>query len=488
MASQQILFAETIAGMKKAFKRKAYESDSDSELESYSNRGNKLKKRARFARQGQLAPTQGPSSYKETVEFAGTLRSIIHRNPPLLDEDGYEIDSDDDDERVEGATLASADINPYANVRLEQILAPLTASTDLPTHPTLSKPFVSKTLTNLVSQSCELMRRENQSLWRIRHLWTALCGDGTWMPCGLMVEPDDVTLYTEDHVARHLESLARSGHATGAPTSERNGSTPKHGPGGANDGGDAGRLEEVVRRSAEVPMTDAGASHSKQEAIATLKEANGREQTPAEARQKANNGDVSSGEFESKGVKRPRREGHGADDAAISSQETLHRAEAHERVDARVKDTDPSADATAPPRTGGDKAPSIASEGSSEQQAFIHPIFSMPTGARPDRNLGLPEHEAEDIRRLLSLFVQKQEEICRGATRLHHGLLRAERLRKDVLHWSKAEAHCGPNRDLSDGEDWYDRAEWGLTEDLKKGQDEEEEDTATAGKKTRNRR
>lgn len=41
------------------------ESDSDSEIESYSNRGNKLKKKARFARQGQLVPNNGPSSYKE---------------------------------------------------------------------------------------------------------------------------------------------------------------------------------------------------------------------------------------------------------------------------------------------------------------------------------------------------------------------------------------------------------------------------------------
>jgi hypothetical protein len=41
---------------------------------------------------------------------------------------------------------------------------------------------------------------------------------------------------------------------------------------------------------------------------------------------------------------------------------------------------------------------------------------------------------------------------------------------------------------MSDGEDWYDKEEWGLTEDLKKGQDEEEEDTTTTGKKTRNRR
>ena len=122
------------------------------------------------------------------------------------------------------------------------------------------------------------------------------------------------------------------------------------------------------------------------------------------------------------------------------------------------------------------------------EASYIHPMFLPPPNAKMDRNLGLPENEAEDIRRLLALYVQKQEEVCRGASRLHMGLLKAERLRKDVLHWSKAEAHCGPNRDMSDGEDWYDKEEWGLTEDLKKGQDEEEEDTQTTGKKTRNRK
>ena len=41
------------------------ESDSDSDIDNYSNRGNKLKKGARFAHKGQLVPSNGPSSYRE---------------------------------------------------------------------------------------------------------------------------------------------------------------------------------------------------------------------------------------------------------------------------------------------------------------------------------------------------------------------------------------------------------------------------------------
>lgn len=115
----------------------------------------------------------------------------------------------------------------------------------------------------------------------------------------------------------------------------------------------------------------------------------------------------------------------------------------------------------------------------------IHPLYLMPESARPGRDFGLPPDEAEDTRRLLMAFVQKQEEVVRGAEKLYEGLLRADRMRQTVFKWCKAEGHVG---EMSDGEDWYDKEEWGLDEDLKKGQGDEEEDTTTQGKKSRKTR
>lgn len=115
----------------------------------------------------------------------------------------------------------------------------------------------------------------------------------------------------------------------------------------------------------------------------------------------------------------------------------------------------------------------------------IHPIYLMPPSAHPDRDFGLPPAEAEDLRRMVMLYVQKQEEVCRGAEKLYVGLLRADQMRKTVFKWCKAEAHVG---EMSDGEDWYDKEEWGLDEDLRKGHDDEEDDAVTQGKKTRGRR
>ena len=116
---------------------------------------------------------------------------------------------------------------------------------------------------------------------------------------------------------------------------------------------------------------------------------------------------------------------------------------------------------------------------------IIHPLFHTPESARLDRDFGLPPNEAEDMRRLLTAYVQKQEEVVRGAEKLCEGLLRAERMRQTVFKWCKAEGHIG---EMSDGEDWYDKEEWGLEEDLKKGHEDEEEDNAAPGKKTRKTR
>lgn len=56
----------------------------------------------------------------QEVEHAGHRRSIISRNPPLIDEDGYSIDSDDDEDRVRDAVATAADADPYSSIRLER--------------------------------------------------------------------------------------------------------------------------------------------------------------------------------------------------------------------------------------------------------------------------------------------------------------------------------------------------------------------------------
>ncbi|KAH6696807.1 RXT2-like protein [Plectosphaerella plurivora] len=473
MASQQVLFGETIAAMKKAIKRTAYESDSDDEIEHYTNRGNKLKKRALFAHQGQLIPPSGPEVYRQNIDYAGQTRSIINQNPPILDDEGFELDSEDDvkDQRVRDAMTYASEMNPYASIRLEQLLAPLTAATDLPTHPTLSKSFTSETLTGLVRQGCEVVRKENQSLWRTRHLFTRLMGDHTWAPCGMMIGPNDVDLFT-DAIFDQKEAETVD-DKQGDLHQSTNGSTLQEpSPGGTQN------ADHVARDETATPNTDAKANGATTQ-IENIEhaESNGTEaQKPKETEPKTDSTLKVNGTAAS-------TKGSGANTPVGTRAE-----EGPENGDVEMQQDEPSEEQGAAANSTTVKPDEAVSATSQPDDTFIHPIFMPPAGAHPDKG-GLSEAEAEEMRRLVALYVQKQEEVCRGAHKLHEGLLRAERLRQTVLKWSKIEAHCGPNRDLSDGEDWYDKEEWGLSEDLKKGQDEEEEDnTATATKKTRNRR
>jgi hypothetical protein len=55
----------------------------------------------------------------QTITHAGFERDIISRRPTLYDDDGFEIDSDDDDEGAQAALLAAADFYPYSEIRIE---------------------------------------------------------------------------------------------------------------------------------------------------------------------------------------------------------------------------------------------------------------------------------------------------------------------------------------------------------------------------------
>lgn len=122
------------------------------------------------------------------------------------------------------------------------------------------------------------------------------------------------------------------------------------------------------------------------------------------------------------------------------------------------------------------------------------PLFLLPPTLATNQRappilsrLGLPVEEFMETRRLLMLFIQKQEESVRAYEAVLGKLTKAKRMREKLWEWCRAEGHVG---ELSDGEDWIDAEAWGLApDDLKKGKDEEDvegqEDTGRKGKRRR---
>ncbi|KAI9819951.1 MAG: hypothetical protein M1827_006521 [Pycnora praestabilis] len=546
MTAQAALIADTIAGMKKAFSREddGKASDSDTSIQQPSNRGNKLKRKARFVHEGQLDLPNGPRVYKRRTEHSGHRRYIINTNPRRFDADGDELEDDDVDEQ---ADTAAAEENPYSDVRLEYLLAPLTSAAGLATHPTLSTPYFSKTLSKMAQQACDMVHKEKASLWRMKHLLTRFRGDETWVPCGAFQSDNDSALFGPfaqelDHIASQVhdvngfeqdidfrvestkkQTVNNHNEANGTEIGEADICAQ------AMEGPDAIVGEEpdrVNNRGAvliDVPMIDTMESTHAASPTKVLDEAPScdpfaeqKEERPDAKIQHVQVGDgaINHTESNDEGLALERI------NAEVSTQDyppNLDIGQANGEIKEVVSDihADQNAEGEAsvnPEKTEKDREEldsqrashhmttrrqaHAASENTtsamtrsvspiSSVSPFVHPFFTISASAHPDRNFGLPSNEAEETRRVLLLYVQKQEEICRGAEKLCVGLLRADRMKSTVLKWAKAEAHVG---EMSDGEDWYDKDEWGLEEDLKKGHEEEEDEGANQGKKTRGRR
>lgn len=384
------------------------------------------------------------------------------------------------------------------------LLTPLTAASDLPDHPTLSKPFLSKTLTELTRQAGEMVQKEKASLWRIKHLLTRLSGDHTWIPCEMVETENDIAFFGDE---RDRQQGQQSGKNNSKVERDQAPMVPPN--------MDVGRAEEVKEVDSSMdPMGELEPQIPEQnEVAAELPTVSSTANiTETEAILKATSDTVETSPANSgpgKSLEEIPRVGQSSTamelTVGLPVEPSAGNAETQADVPEPADDMDVEGfgedqeDAPAPHRmrtraqahaasdnTATSRTRSMSPESGNE--LFVHPYFLAPRSSRPERDLGLPQAEAEETRRLLQLYIQKQEEVCRGAQRVYDGLLKADRYRRLVMKWAKAEAHVGANRDMSDGEDWYDKEEWGLDEDLKKGQDEEEEDAATTAKKTRTRR
>lgn len=365
-----------------------------------------------------------------------------------------------------------------------------------------------------------MMQKEKATLWKMKRLLTRLSGDHIWVPTALLETPNDISLFGDgrNEYREHLLEKTRS-EDTRSEDTAMNGATLAQ--------VDAATPELAVDNGAtenEIAMVDVPSQNgSGQEA----KVSTSVEPTVAEGVATATNGDSKATELEA-GEKAPEsheseneQNANGADkmDGVVTDGEPKtavtedaeepneDKTNQFEDPDTTLPDPDVPADDEAEendetdapePRRMRTRAQAQAASddnvrsrtrslSNSSNDSFIHPFFLAPPSAVPDRDIGLPTQEADETRRLLQLFVQKQEEVCRGSERLYEGLLKADRLRSDVMKWAKAEAHTGENG-MSDGEDWYDMEEWNLDEELKKGQDEDDEDAATTAKKTRTRR
>ncbi|KAL1306722.1 hypothetical protein AAFC00_005388 [Neodothiora populina] len=509
MASQQsIVFAETIRAMKLAMRRRDNDSDSDSSIKQPSNRGNKLKRNASHVREGRLDITGG-RSYKRKINHAGYQRYIIQAKPVRYDEDGDMIDEEEEegppaDGDQDPRHLSSTnDDDPWAETRLEELLAPLKSPADLAEHPSMSIPFTSNALAEMAENARTSLHREREILSKVKSLLLIFRGDDPWIPVEKL-ETDHDILLLDPHPTVASAAVAAGAHDTAstAPQSVGNDtdlsvnesamSVDEHASLSANDNN---AISNSAITAVKPQSTEDQASILDMDGVESTDMALVKSSSDQDQKEKGNNGtdhnaSGSSGDTADAPSDQPSNEHpphengiakatHGTSptptsaDAASSADSPSNQTQ--HRMTTRARARTPTS-----PNRNDDQSPSPAPSSIPP----IHGFFHLPSVALPDRDFGLPVDEAEETRRLLILFVQKQDQVVREAEYMLDRLLKADRMRKNVYRWAKAEGHVG---EMSDGEDWYDISEWKLDTDLLKGKEEEEveEEGRTKGRRRR---
>ena len=424
-----------------------------------------------------------------------------------------------------------------------ELLCPLKHPSELPIHPTLSHAYLSSALPDMVLSTHEKLRQERANLWRAKYLNRKLTGDAPWIPAGHVESPEDWELFeprnsgtqkqpSRKRKRREDEPRAQTGnsdHASMQPEEEgvskenmklKKDDLPAQ-PNGVDimdtmesteaikddqaaddDATNSKEVAESAKQDAPEPKS-AGLSDAVMESTVDIpreREPNGVDPNPTDqkntykdmqdrAQTRENNAEIHHDPMVGTGDQ-------AADQPlpAASSNEG-DRSPPHpplplppRRITRALAATNNSSNAPTPPLSPA----SSSTTTSSSSQLQIDPLYLVPQSANPSNSAiafhGLLPEEALETRRVLTLYVQKQEESVRGYEAILSKLLTAQRLRNEVLQMCKTEEHVG---EFSDGEDWIDTERWGLQPgELKKGKDEDDdvmEENTIGGRKGKRR-
>lgn len=367
--------------------------------------------------------------------------------------------------------------NPYEGIHLEELLRPIQSAAELADHPTMSIPYKSTGLTQMANEACEMLRRERARLWKAKRLLQRFRGDADWVPSHTFeADSDDMLLFHgEGRIGANLSavpSVLADQPMLGLEPPNNELDIADH---------SLDQLEPV-----KPDLQENGVTASEHEAMEGVEAHDMAAATPTEAVQ--SNGvhsEAQEGMPTTNGDSHTEQPNESLPNPTVAS---IAEGEAISETASQSNGTERHAMTTrARARSPEERTPSPTPSDSASIPG-PHPWYSAPDSSLIDRDLGLPPSEAEDTRKLLLLYVQKQEQIVRTMDDIHAGLERADRLRSFVYRSCKAEGHVVTDSkgntvtDMSDGEDWYDVSDWNLSAweltaegKLEKGKDEVED-------------
>lgn len=398
----------------------------------------------------------------------------------------------------------------------QELLKPLTSPAELDKHPTLSLPYKSKILDEMVQSTQEMVFREQDTLWRVKPLLSQFLGDAPYAPDGNFETDQDALLFRDfDGDLLRTQSGTVIGGSGALPLSVAHpgvasAARPEIGPedvagetgNGKNSGASADVMQDIENEfngtqkrqiNSSSGTHDPNSTNGLAASIPTSHQTNGLNDHGSEKANATKPEDVKN---VSTRVLDERPDPDGSDPTAQPDypnhehmppgQESTQQRQPHQSNGTDPDDADSTATSAEPQThrmtTRARAQPPPRSTSPTPPPPQIHPLFIPPPTSLPQP----PAHSTE-IRRLLCSYTQKQEEVVRQGNALLDGLRKALRLRNTVWGWCRAEGHVG---EMSDGEDWIDLEEWGVEGPLRKGEEVEDEDGGgiLVGKGRRHRR
>lgn len=328
-----------------------------------------------------------------------------------------------DDER----NLQPLEENVFGGTPLEVLLKPLTALEELADHPSLGEAYRDTALTTLAAEAAKMLREERENLWKAKRLLRRFEGDTDWAPCATFETGGDQALLDEQQDAANGADQEGTEMVLSIMDNE-----------------EPGTIQATAAEAEPLTANGVKAEDMAQEnGVNDIENTNENKEAPQDM------------------VDEARMSVEPQSETASTAASNLHAMTTRARARSPQQSNSPS-----------------LSPSDSASVPAIHPWFMTPATSLPDRDLGLPPDEAETTRKMLLLYCQKQEQIIQSLNTLYSGLQRGDRLRKFVLASTKAAGHLvldGKNglvTEMSDGEDWFDVAEFGR---LEKGKDEVED-------------
>lgn len=364
---------------------------------------------------------------------------------------------------------------------IPDLLAPLTSAAELSEHPSLAAAYTNNNITEMAERAREMLHYERGLLVKLKTLLLQFRGDALWAPLGSVETAQDTFLLDDVGIASVPSVDSRTELSVDLSVAEPI-DTDMPDPEAVVDTTENAPSSELhaVNGIQSVDMAVQKSVNKQEENNDTMPSEHGQENgTTTKQTEPQSNTANGNPEHENGAIANTEVDKMDTDQADANNAEGIEGDEDDQPSHAMTT----RAKARTPP-TGEGSPRSAQSSPTTYSTKSINGFFLPSATSIPDRDFGIPVGEAEDTRRVLILYVQKQEEIVRGTEQLMMRLLEADRKRKDVWRWCKADGHVG---ELSDGEDWYDLDEWGLETELSKGREEEdvEDDKERKGRRRR---